>query len=151
MYRLGDRMSKNRRSDQKTSKSRSEDTFDISSDSSLLRTFIKQNTFKPAPLIHIPPPTQPKFLEDRRAFHPDPKSQRPIAANPRSAARLKVSPTQLRPSSPKLPSKVAFAAPTGVALCVSRKNRREVLFALNRTKKGAGSKRTRTKWSEVKC
>ena len=50
-----------------------------------------------------------------------------------------------------LPVNVAFSQPKQVAVCIRRKARREVLFAKNRTGKGARSRRTRNQWSDVKC
>jgi len=45
----------------------------------------------------------------------------------------------------------AFAAPPGVAICVRRKQRREVLHALRKTKPGRGRSKRRNYYSEVKC
>lgn len=45
-----------------------------------------------------------------------------------------------------------FAAPQSVVMCVRRKQRREVIHALNLTGKGAKARsRRRTSWSDVKC
>lgn len=144
-------MSRKSKHQSNQSLNKNRDTFDIATDSEVVRNFIKKQTLTPR--LHLAPPTfkthQP--MEDRRAFHPDGKTKRPIDAVPRSAARLKVAPASVRQNPLKLPGRVAFTAPNGVAVCVRRKNRREVLFALNRTKKGAGSPKRRNSWSDVKC
>lgn len=44
-----------------------------------------------------------------------------------------------------------FHAPKRVLICVRRKQRREVLHALNKTRKGAGAAKHRNQWSDVKC
>lgn len=81
-------------------------------------------------------------VEDRRTFQPDrstrpPRSTRPGAsrtvADPRSATRLR------------------FADPAAVAICARRARRREVLFALRKTRKGSRSPKRRNFWSIVGC
>lgn len=58
-------------------------------------------------------------LGDGRIFHPMPKFSRPFAAAPRAAARLVESGMGVR-----------FQTPSRVAVCVRRKMRKEVLFAI---------------------
>lgn len=48
-------------------------------------------------------------------------------------------------------TKLRFAVPKDVGVCVRRKSRREVLFALRKTGKGARSRRRRNEWSGVTC
>lgn len=133
---------------------RSDDTFDISSDSELLRTFIQKNTPAPSPKLHLNPP---KFnltqWEDNRAYHPTPALNRPASAVQRGNARLVIPAAKNPKASPRasLPSQIGFQAPKGVLLCVRRKQRREVLFAKRLRAKGAHSRKHRTRWSDVKC
>lgn len=85
-------------------------------------------------------------IEDRRAYHPD--RYRPAIAVPTSSRHLTLS-SNLHGS---LPWHVAFSEPRNVVVCVRRKSRREVLFALNRTGKGAQKKRRRrNSHSSTRC
>lgn len=87
-----------------------------------------------------------KFLEDRREWHPM-RSLRPAAALQRGSRRLVIA----RKRSKVLPHKLQFAIPKQVAVCVRRKERREVILAMG---KGGGGKRKpprRNLWSAVKC
>lgn len=49
------------------------------------------------------------------------------------------------------PGRMQFDVPRRVAVCVRRKQRREVLFAKRRTGKGSRAPRTRDYWSDVSC
>lgn len=87
------------------------------------------------------------FVYDARSYHPLGRF-RPLAASPRSAARIVVK----NPRAPfRVPDVLGFAVPEHVKRCVQRKDRREVLFALRRTGKGARSKKHRNLWSSVSC
>lgn len=129
---------------------RSEETTDFSTDSEVLRQFIKKTSVVARPL-HLSPPKPLTLLEDRRTFHPD-KLTRPAAAIPKKASRLRAgSAKQSRPHGPISP-RIGFTAPKQVAVCVRRHTRRSVLFAKNLTRKGAGSgRRRRNEWSNVTC
>jgi len=90
-----------------------------------------------------------RSLEDRRTFYPDPLF-RPAASFPRHASRVVASSSEggnaFYPS-----SRIAFAAPAGVSVCVRRKQRKEVLHALGKAG-GRVSRRRRRNWtSEVDC
>lgn len=103
--------------------------------------------------------------EDRRTFHPE-KLNRPVLnVHGRPAAQVLAD----RPRSLKKPSArqqafrwgkdvasqtkavLTFAQPSKVAVCVRRGVRREVLHALKRTGKGAGSSRRRSWTSKIGC
>lgn len=98
------------------------------------------------------------MLEDRRRF--EPVDDYPRALFHRSA-RLVVSPNVNKSKSRAagrsilssgLPAHIKFNVPREVALCVRRKQRREVLFAKRRTGKGARAvRRRRNFWSNVRC
>lgn len=94
-----------------------------------------------------PPPSIVRRLEDRRQYYPT--KIRPAAALPRAASRLVVK----NKAQWALPHTVGFAEPKRVAVCVRRKERKEVLFAKALTKKGGrgGGRRRRNEWSNVKC
>lgn len=146
-------MSRKRRENGSSKHGRSDDTFDISSDSELLRSFIKKNTFNPAPLLQPLAPKPLKLLEDRRAFHPtkhvEPKT---VSARPRQVLRAERSPSISRPhAAPYLSPRIGLAKPDQVAMCIRRKTRREVIFAKGKTRKGAGARRTRNQWSDLSC
>lgn len=89
-------------------------------------------------------PSALSLLEDRRRFHPDGRFSRP-AAVPRSAARVVVR----RATRFKFPDVFRFRVPERVVMCVRRKERREVLFAKNRTRSGGA--KARNYWSSVSC
>lgn len=136
---------------------RSDDTFDVSTDSEVLRNFIKKASV--VPVAPLPSPLKPKLphplklLEDRRAWHPD-KLRRNAEAIPKRGSRLVVArpPTATPHLSAKLPHRIGFDSPKAVSLCVRRHTRRNVLFALDLTRKGSGSRsRRRNQWSDVKC
>jgi hypothetical protein len=134
------------------------DDTDIATDSEVLRKFIT----KPKP--YTPVFTEPLHLPsfDNRTFHPSPITR--TIAEPRSASRLKIPEPgravsvsgSSRPAVgnrriSSLPAQVAFSQPKQVSVCIRRKTRREVLFAKQRTGRGAKSRRTRNQWSDVKC
>lgn len=97
-----------------------------------------------------------KALEDRRAFHPVGRRVRPVQSLTGDARRLvpvagKVRKVGKRVGA-RIPRQVGFALPRQVPICVRRQERREVLFALRRTGRGAKSFRRRRNWhSEVRC
>lgn len=132
------------------------DATDIANDSELLREFIQKP--KPyRPITHPPHLTTFKpltLLEDNRAWQPTPKPHRTAKAVPRNAAALTVPRQIVRGGKTRstIPSTVAFQKPSGVAVCVRRKVRREIMFALRQTRRGAAARRRRRNtWSDVKC
>lgn len=146
-------MAKRRKSSTDTQR----DASDVATDSEVLRNFIKQP--KPYTLVVTESLHLPSF--DARRFHPEPLLR--SICEPKVAARLtlpKKSAVSVRGASSTpvgnrrmghLPTNVAFSQPAKVSVCIRRKARREVLFAKNRTGKGARSRRTRSYWSDVKC
>lgn len=99
---------------------------------------------RPMPPVLVHPPTRSEVLEvgDRRLFTPDRSTRPPRAARP-GAARV------IAATYPG--SAVRFKDPRAVTICVRRKIRREVIFALGKRGKGARSPRKRNFWSEVRC
>lgn len=96
-------------------------------------------------VVPLPPVSRDLVLAhgvDRRLFRPD-RSTAPPAAVRRSAARVVA-------KGPHAYS-LTFSDSRLVGLCVRRKVRREVLFALRKTRKGAGAKRRRNFWSNISC
>lgn len=88
-------------------------------------------------------------LEDRRYFAP--AGTYPRAQFHRSPV-IVVSPNRNKDKSNVVPHKVRFAVPKEVSLCVRRKQRRQVLFALNKRGKGSRARRRhRSEFSDVKC
>lgn len=103
-------------------------------------------------------PLELRQLEDRREWTPEPFTRPARALDGPLSARLV--PARPNPSRRRIgalqplyspPVGVAFARPHGVAVCVRRHQRREVLFAARRTGKGARSPRHRSVWSSVSC
>lgn len=84
-------------------------------------------------------------LDDGREWHPEGKFRPAAAVDRADRAIVDVQ----RPYSRTV---VGFANPNGVAVCVRRKTRREVLFAFNKARGRGGSARKRyTRNSSVKC
>lgn len=82
-------------------------------------------------------------------WHPDPL--RPPKAFMRSATRLVVKSTPNALRNDTLSHRVGFAVPKKVAICIRRKQRREVILALGKGGKGARARRRRNRWSDVDC
>lgn len=94
----------------------------------------------------IPPSDLLRSIEDRRTFYPE-RATRPASSYSRPRHRL-----ESAPGYNILPFGVRFEEPRKVLVCVRRKQRREVLFALKRTGRGAGKKRhKRSMYSDVRC
>lgn len=97
-------------------------------------------------LTTITPPDLLRSIEDRRTFYPE-RATRPASSFSRPRHRLEVS-----PGYNILPFGVRFEEPRKVLVCVRRKQRREVLFAMKRTGKGGGKRRhKRGPYSDVRC
>lgn len=85
-------------------------------------------------------------IEDRRTFHPARMFRAPLSVSRRAFAKVVA-----RPNRALHRETFSFAVPQKVALCVRRKERREVLHALKRTRSGGGRSKRRNAWSAVKC
>lgn len=97
-------------------------------------------------------------VEDLREYHPmgDDRPARsfrrwlvghvvPATVSGRTSARV-------RPSFFQPAAEIGFRNPLGVAVCVRRKMRREVLFALGGQKKGSSARfRRRSRFSNTRC
>jgi len=131
----------------KTSKSRSVNV-SKSSLAPLLRTTKITKPF-------LTPVTQNILAQlDRRQFKPDISVRAPGPVK-RSQARLTVGGGhkvrgQVSPSS--LSHRVGFAVPNKIAICVRRKQRKEIMHALKHSgKRGGQGKHRRNIWSDVTC
>lgn len=99
-----------------------------------------------------------RAIEDRREFHPE-GDFRPARGFVYPRHRLVVSVPRQEPSrlpdtfTPAVPVGVAFKAPRQVAICVRRKQRREVLHAVGKTGRGSRFHRAprRNIYSEIRC
>lgn len=89
-----------------------------------------------------------RSIEDRRFFHPE-RDYRPALSFGRRSSVVISSSVAGRHVG--VPARVRFDLPERVAKCVRRKERREVMFAKRKTRKGAGSRRRRDWWSDVSC
>lgn len=88
-------------------------------------------------------------VEDRRRYHPLREFRPAHVLGGRSASRVVLDRPRTRPFS--FPDVLRFAIPKKVALCIRRKERRETLFAMKRTRSGAGRPKRRNYWSAIKC
>lgn len=112
----------------------------------------------PSPVIYRPVSV---LSDDRRAFHPD-HAFRPVFSpivRDRDVIE-RYSRVRRGEGPPPRPlkeygfggvSRFGFRSPRQVSLCVRRHRRREVLFAMRKTGRGARSVRRRNYWSDVKC
>lgn len=104
-------------------------------------------TYKIRPSVPLTPYPIERYevLEegDRRRFNPT-RSISPPHSVRRYAARV----TATKYGSL---NSLRFADPRLVALCVRRKIRREVVFALRKNKAGSGSKKRKNFWSHISC
>ena len=89
-----------------------------------------------------------RSLEDRRTFHPM-RERRPFASLTREARRMRVAPGKASGIYPS--PRLSFFDGKQVSRCVRRKERREVMFALRRTGKGARARRRRDDFSNIGC
>lgn len=86
-------------------------------------------------------------VEDRRFYHPLGTSA-PAASFKKPRHTLAAG----KPFSPKVsPLISAFSAPSGVLICVRRKQRKEVLHALQKTGKVGQRRPRRSEFSSVQC
>lgn len=121
---------------------------------------------RPASPIALRLPVRPSVVhEDRRRWDPDGSwavrdafgRKARVGMSPqaspktRQRAGVMAKPGISRSGIPMIREATSFVAPRGVMICVRRKIRREVLFAKNRTRKGAGSAKRRNHWSDYKC
>lgn len=91
-------------------------------------------------------------ISDRRTFHPL-GDVRPAKGFSKGASRVVLSPNVNRSSKNvrARPDVFRFNSPGSVAVCVRRQKRREVIFALRKSGKGARSRRRRNYFSDVSC
>lgn len=96
--------------------------------------------------VHVPHTSLWPEVDDARTYSPEGRYRDTRAFSGGTA------PTRSVPQGPRrLPSTIGFDAPREALVCARRKNRREVIFALRKRKKGAGSSRRRNFWSDYKC
>lgn len=103
--------------------------------------------------VHQAQPTRRRanlrLVEDRRRFHPEGPRRRAAAFN-RWAPRI-ITPGWAALGGAAVTAKLAFAEPSSVAICVRRKQRREVLLARGHGGK-KGQRRPKRNWySNIRC
>lgn len=99
-------------------------------------------------------PVPLSFYEDRREFHPVGDYRRAVSFRGLSQGRaiLKRAPGIANNYFGMPSDSFRFAVPSHVIKCVRRKQRREVMFAMDKTRKGAGARyRRRDYYSGVSC
>lgn len=119
--------------------------------------------WRPSPSVtHLAFVGSESALPDGRLFHPTPNFRpaltlrggkasvglvdRPASAKQRASGMFP------RPGSSQTRAVRAFSVPSSVAVCVRRKQRREVLHALGKAGRGGSQrKRRRSQWSHVTC
>lgn len=102
----------------------------------------------PRPLNRLTPNL--RLVEDRRTWHPDGKALSPVRML--NSKRPRLQPVAFSSSKLRnvIPTAIGFKIPKKVAICVRRKQRKEVLFA--KRKAGHGTARPkRNQWSDVHC
>lgn len=106
------------------------------------------STFKPRPaprLLPVPYHPQPvdvmPFAADRRRYDPTRSVSGPAAVT-RGASRVVAG---------RKFNSLRFADPHLVGICARRQVRREVMFALRKTRKGSGASKRRNFWSAISC
>lgn len=106
------------------------------------------------PAYHLRPLDLRSF-EDRRLYSPTsinwPKRILRKATLPARVIERSRDPRRVLAKTSLVKLGMEFNAPKRVLICVRRKQRREVIHALNKTRKGAGAKKHRNQWSAVKC
>lgn len=147
-------MARNRR----RTRERSEETSDFSNDLKTLLRSPSQSPYVVQPLVHHTSPSSQVLsdIEDRRTWHPQ-AEQRPARSFDRPTHSLVVprhpkNVNKSRAGASALPHQVQFDAPNKVLVCVRRAQRKQVLFALKKTGKGAKArKHRRSYYSDIRC
>lgn len=109
------------------------------------------------PIRHVTP-KRLTLIEDRRSWHPQGasapaksvhKSRHRLALKPGASVQgVRSTPARTAP----MPAGIHFQAPKKVLICIRRKMRKQVLFALRKTGKGAKArKHRRSFYSSVRC
>lgn len=101
----------------------------------------------PQALSYAPPLKDPRVTDDRRRYHPQ-TLFRPAVASQRYGTRLVIGAVAGRENAL---NRLQFHIPNMVAICVRRKVRREVLHALDKTRRGKGGSRRRNPYSGIQC
>lgn len=106
---------------------------------------------RPLKLLPIPVRREVLAIGDRRQYHPERRLRPPVSVQ-RHHRRLLEQPRPRTLGALQPFAKMKFAVPKGVAVCVRRKQRKEVLFAKRRAGKGGPKRKPRfNEWSRVKC
>lgn len=117
---------------------------------------------RPASPVALRPPSKLRGQQDRRRWVPDPfriedaqgrTARIGIIKKASAKPREQVAAKRMRPVV-RLAVKFresSFTAPRQITACLRRHARREVLFALRRTKSGSGSPKKRTWLSNIRC
>lgn len=99
-----------------------------------------------------------RSIEDRRSYHPDgPLRPAKTVSGHRIKPLVVKTPTNKKygwkaiKAASTVPKKVSFSVPKKTLICIRREQRREVLHALKKTKRGAGGSRKLNWFSEVSC
>lgn len=110
--------------------------------------------------VEIRPVKRLSSLEDRRRWVPGAEAPRDVAGRParqvyqpRRAKPVQAERKILQPKSRMFFGKSvwSFNDPRKAVICLKRTVRRQVLFALRRTRSGAGKSKRRNEWSSVEC
>lgn len=149
-----------RKSDRTTHRSQDHDFIDDFVNES------RSSARQPIPPVVHRPPVRLKHQEDRRSWDPGRDASlapRDVTGRkarvvhkvtaPRAVSRPGVKRLQQAPGVARVleQARARFEAPRKTFICLKRKLRRNVLFALKRTGSGARSPRKRNEWSNVQC
>lgn len=141
-------------------KSRSADTSDIANE---LDSLLLDAATMPA-LHPMSPFTDLDAVEDNRTYHPEGPNRAPLSIHhytefevPNERIRQTPRPNIARPYSGatqnigSLSPQIAFRSPNRVAVCIRRKQRKEVLHALRKAGRGGSRPRRYNRNSQVRC
>lgn len=109
-----------------------------------LRGLLPAPRLRPRPLVTLSDLVDLTPVQDLRRFHPlgDVRARVDAIGRKADARRL----------TNKAMTHIGFDRPYFLATCIRRRERREVLFAKKRTRKGAGARRRRQNFfSKVRC
>lgn len=118
-------------------------------DNSVASRRLHDDIYNPVPSRHFV-----LSLADRRFFSPVDEVMSPVRLQRRVVVDQANVNKRHKDYEKKLQAywgKMYFNAPQAVTVCVRRKERRETLFALRKTGKGARSRKRRNSWSDVRC
>lgn len=97
------------------------------------------------PVTFSPPASNWQEIDDGRLFNPEAAFRPPLDFSGNQAPANRI------PRKDKTWSTIGFNDPTFAVVCARRHQRREVIFATRKHRRGKGGSRRRNFWSNVRC